>query len=236
MLKKISPRYNIDANIFIKNILWYFLSTLFFSRLFYVIGKWTDFKYITEPFEFFIANDYDFSLVGALVGFISVLILHLKLRKESFDKYVDPLVITFIFILFIGYIGAFLGGQVYGRMTDFGIEIPYNHSYTPIPYQVPIFPLPIIYSFLYFLLFSGLYISSMYIHLKGLIGYFGIIIFSSILLIFEFFSGKYDILKDFYGINMPQLGAIILIMISIYRLIRIFKKNDGKEITILHKK
>jgi len=116
--------------------------------------------------------------------------------------------------MIVGYIGSFLGGQVYGRDTNFGIEVLYTHAFTPVPYEVAIFPLGLIYSILAFLLFSGLYILSMFIELKGFIGYIGIICFSSFLLIFEFFSGKFDIFKLGIGINLTQICALVLIVAS----------------------
>lgn len=235
MMKKLSPRYAIESSIFTSNILWYFFSIFIFSRLFYILWKWNDIKYIQNPFDFFITSDYNFSLVWAIVWFVIVLLIHIKSRKENIDKYIDPLVITFVFIVFIGFIWWFLGGQVYGRETQFGIEILYTHSFTPVPYQVPIFPLPLIYAGLYFLLFCLLYIGSMYVHLRWVLGYFGLIIFSCILLIFEFFSGKYDIFYNTFNINMTQIFSILLIIVCIYRLFLIMKKNEGKDITILHK-
>ena len=238
MMKKLAPRYNYDFNFITKNILVLFLSTLIFSRLFFVIGKWSDFKYIKNPIEFFVTNDYNLSLIWWLFGFILAFSIIVKIKKEKIDKYIDPLVISFIFVLFIWYIWALLGGQVYGRPTDFWIEILYKHLHSPIPYKNAIFPLPIIYSVLYFFLFSALYILSMYVHLRALLGYLGMIIFASLLLIFEFFSGKFDILKESnetFSINITQLLSIFLIIICAYRLYLLMKANEWKEITILHK-
>lgn len=235
MIHKLAPRYNYDVTIFTKNILWYFFSVLIFSRLFYVIWKWDDLKYIKNPFEFFVTSDYNFSLMWALFWFILVFLIQTKLNKDKINKYIDPLVIWFIFVLFIWYLWSFFGWQVYGRDTHIWIEILYTHPFTPIPYQVPIFPLAIIYSVLYFILFSGLYILSMYIHLKSLLWYIWMIIFSCILLIFEFFSWKTDILKDFVWMNLTQFFSLLLIFICSYRLFLLIKENEWKEIIILHK-
>ncbi|MDP2090398.1 MAG: prolipoprotein diacylglyceryl transferase [Candidatus Gracilibacteria bacterium] len=229
MLKKLSIKFGFDYVIFKKNILWYFLSVFFFSRLFYVLGKWHDLKYIKNTYEFFIMNDYNFSLAGAIIGFFLVMYITIRIRKEKLDNFIDGLTISLLFILSIGFIGAFLGGQVYGRETSIGIEILYTHPFTPIPFQVPIFPLPIIYSILFFILFSLSYISSMYIHIKGLIGYVGLVSMASLFLIFEFFSGKYDIFKDSIGINLTQSLSIILIGFAGYRLLKILKFNEGKD-------
>jgi len=67
MLKKLSIRFGNDFSIFSNNIVWYFLSVFIFSRLFFVISKWNELKYIKDPFDFFIMNDYHFSLVGAFI-------------------------------------------------------------------------------------------------------------------------------------------------------------------------
>lgn len=233
ILKKLSVRFWYDYIIFQKNILWYFLWVFFFSRLFYIIGKWHDLKYIKNPFEFFIMNDYNFSLAGAIVWFFIVLLITLKIRKEKLDDFIDWVAISLFLVLFVGFIWALLGGQVYGRETLFGIEIIYNHPFTPVPYQVPVFPLPIVYSILFFILFSVSYISSLYIHLKWIIWYIGMIIMGSLILIFDFFSGKYDIFKDALGINLSQFFAIILIWICAYRLYLVFNDDENNKQPIL---
>ena len=171
----------------------------------------------------------------SLFGFILVFVIQAKINKDNINKYIDPLVISFIFVLFIGYIWSFFGWQVYWRDTHMWIELLYSHPFTPIPYQVPIFPLAVIYSILYFMLFSALYILSMYIHIKALLGYIWMIIFSCVLLIFEFFSWKTDMLKDSVWMNLTQFFSLLLIIICSYRLYLLMQENEWKEITILHK-
>jgi hypothetical protein len=80
-----------------------------------------------------------------------------------------------------------------------------------VPFTVPIFPLPIIYSILSFLLFSSLYILKMYIKTKWFIWYLGLGAFASISLIFEFFSWKDDIFSVKFFLNFNQICAIILL-------------------------
>ena len=46
-------------------------------------------------------------------------------HSQKHEKYIDALVIAFLFAAVIGYIGAFLGGQIYGRPTSFPIGIIY---------------------------------------------------------------------------------------------------------------
>lgn len=100
----------------------------------------------------------------------------------------------------------------------------YTHSFSPVDYQSPVFPLPIVYAVLSFLLFSGLYIMSLTHKVKGLVGYVGLTIFFCFLLIFEFFSGKGDVLTAFTALNFNQLLALIAIGFcgkELYKLVKI---------------
>lgn len=227
MLKKLSMRLGFDFLLFRQNIIWFFLSVFVFSRLFYVFSQWSHLKYTFESLiEFFIMNDYNFSLFWALFGFFLVLFLRLKSSKENINKYIDGVVLSFIFVLFIGYIGSFLWGQVYGKETHIGIEIMYNTPYNVVPYQVPVFPLPIIYAIVFFILFWVLYILSLFIHIKWFIGYVWLISFSSCILIFDFFSGKNDVLSNYFSFNFNQIFALILLWFGIKGLYKITKNKS----------
>lgn len=227
MLKKLSSRFGYKFSFFHSNILWYFLSVFIFSRLFYVVGQWNDMKFIENPIEFFIMSDYNFSLMWGIFWFFLVLLINVRIEKTSIRKYIDGVVLSSLLAGIVWYIWAFLWGQAYGRDTNFGIEVLYTHAFTPVPFEVPIFPLAIVYSIIAFLLFSGLYILSMFIELKGFIGYIGVICFSSFLLIFEFFSWKFDIFKNLIGINMVQIGAFILIVVSAIQLYKMMKTTTA---------
>jgi len=102
-------------------------------------------KFIENPFEFFIMSDYNFSndmkfIENPFEFFI------MSDYKTGIRKYIDGIVLSSLLALIVGYIWAFLGWQVYGRDTTFGIEVLYTHAFTPVPYEVAIFPLWIIYS------------------------------------------------------------------------------------------
>lgn len=195
--------------------------------MFYVLGRWDDMKYIKDPFQFFIMSEYNFSLFGAIFGFLVVLLTLSRLEKTPLKRYIDGVVLAFLGAICIGYIGAFFGGQVYGRETMLGIEITYTNAFTPVPFQVPVFPLPIVYTILSFCLFSGMYILSLFVHIRGFIGYLGLIIFSAMILIFEFFSGKQDILSIVSVFNLPQVFALVLAAGSGYQLYKIFEKESN---------
>jgi len=234
MIKKLSIVFNYDYIIFKKNLLWFILWTFFFSRLFYVIWKWHDLKYIKNPIEFFIMSDYNFSIAWAIFWFLSVLYILIKIRKEKLNNFIDWITISLFFILFVWYIWSLFWWQVYWKETFYWIEILYNHPFSPVPFQVPVFPLPIIYAILFFILFSISYISSMYIHIKWIIWYVWLISMSSIYIIFEFFSWKYDIFRDGIWINLLQISSILFILFCWYRLILILNSNNNKEQTILN--
>ena len=184
-------------------------------------------KFIKDPFQFFVMSEYNFSIFWAIFGFILVLYLLTRLEKSSIRKYLDGAVLSFLFILVIWYLGSFFGWQVYGRETMFGIEMTYSNPFTPVPYQVPIFPLPIVYTITSFLIFSALYILSLFVHIKGYIWYLWLILFSTMILIFESFSGKQDILSVYSNFNLPQVYALVLALWSSYNFIGIFRGESS---------
>ncbi len=172
-------------------------------------------------------SEYNFSLFGAIFGFLVVLFTLSRIEKTPLSRYIDGVVLSFLAAMCIWYIGSFFGGQVYGRETMFGIEISYRNAFTPVPYQVPVFPLPIAYALLSFMLFSGMYILSLFVHIRGYIWYLGLILFSSMILIFEFFSGKQDILSVVSVFNLPQIFALVLASASAYQLYKIFRQDPN---------
>lgn len=232
MLKKLSIRFWFDYIIFKKNVLWFFISVFFFSRLFYVISRWSDLKHIENPLEFFVMNNYNFSLVWWIFWFFLVLYFLLKIRREKLDNFIYWIVLTFLFVLPIWYIWALLWGQVYWKETFIWLEIMYSHPFTPVPFKVPVFPLPIIYSVMFFILFSALYIMSMYVNYRAVLWYLWIMIFSCIIFIMEFFSWKYWIFKDAIWINLSQISAILLLIFWAYRIYLISKESE-KDKTII---
>lgn len=225
MLKKLSVKFNYDFIIFKKNILWIFLSIFFFSRLFYVISRWTDLKHIKKPIEFLIMSDYNFSLMWAIFGFLLVFFILLRIRKEKLDNFISWLVLSFLFVLPIWYIWALLWWQVYWLPTDLWIEITYTNPNTPVPYQVPVFPLPIIYSILFFILFSVLYILSMNENYRKVLAYIWIMLFATIVFFLEFFSWKYWIFKESIWLNLSQVCAIWIFGFAVWRIIKIYRNT-----------
>lgn len=228
MLKKLSIKFHYDFSIFTKNLIWFFLSTFIFSRIFYIISRWTDLKYIKNASEFFISGSYDFSLFWAIFWFLIVLFIILKIKKESFGKYFDGLILSLLFTLFIWYVGAFLWWQIEWTETNLWIEV-YNSYQSNL-----VFPLAIVYSALFFIIFSGLYISAVFINIKTFIWYIWTISMCLIFIFLEFLNSAFDMLKDNYWINFTQILSIILLIYMVFRLFAVSKFFSKKEKIIIN--
>lgn len=229
MLKKLSRKVWIDASFFFNRIIWFFLSVLIFSRLFYVISLWNEYKEIKNPLEFFIMNDYNFSLYWAIFGFLIVLIYLLKSNKLKWDKYVDVSMLSFLFVATLWYIWAFFWWEVYGRETTFWIEVIYNHPYSQVPYEVAIFPLALVYAIVSFLLFSVLYSLFMFLNIRWLVGYIWLIAFNAIVVWLDNYSWKYDIVKtQLLFINLNQIFAILFILFATIKLVQLIRNRPSK--------
>lgn len=212
MLYKLSEKFGINANFFMGNVLWFFLSMFVFSRFFYIIAEWRDFQFLWSQgiLNFLLMSDYNFSLMGGILGFMVVLLFQLKKFKISARKYVDAIVLSFLFAAIVGFIGAFFGGQIYGRPTDsfIGITVTNDNSHTS--YASPMFPLALLYSIVSFFLFFCLYLIRKFTKIEGLVGYVGILLFSIILFSAEFYSGGSDIFEAYTFFNLNQIGAVFL--------------------------
>jgi phosphatidylglycerol:prolipoprotein diacylglycerol transferase len=228
MLYKLSLKFGINANFFLGNVLWFFLSIFVFSRAFYIIAEWhnTPFLFSQWILKFLLMSDYNFSLMGGIFGFMTVLFFQLKRFNFSSRKYIDAVVLSFFFAAIVGFIGAFLWSQIYGRPTDSFIGIMNSGNMDSTPYTSPIFPLALFYSLVSFLLFFCLYLVRKFTKIEGLVWYLGILIFSVILFVSEFYrGGNDDVFKSYLSLNLNQIGAIIFIGFGIYGLSRIYKQE-----------
>lgn len=230
MIKKLSHKFWINDTFFFNRILWYFLSVFIFSRLFYVISRWSDFKFIKDPLEFFLMSDYNFSLIWAFFGYFLVMFISIVLHSLRSWKYMDVSVLSFLFASVIWYIWAFFGWQVYWKETNFWIEILYSNSFSPVPYEVPVFPLPIVYSIVFFILFCVLYMFAMFITVRWIIWYIWLILIWAVLLILDTFSWKYDYFKIELWISFTQIWAIALIIFWFYWFYRIYRTPKTTDI------
>ncbi|MCD5380702.1 prolipoprotein diacylglyceryl transferase [Candidatus Gracilibacteria bacterium] len=190
-------------------------------------------QHIENISSFFIMTDYNFSLFGAIFGFCLILLLNTRLLKKSVHKYIDGFTLAFLFTIIFGFIGLFLSGSGYGESTTSWLGIPYiSNSLSATP-TGKFLPIALLYSGLSFMLFSILYILSMYIKVRGLIGYLGIGVFSAITLILEYYSAKPDAFSVSYDISFSQIWAIIFIIISFYGIYRVMNISGKSQKTIL---
>lgn len=230
MIKKLSHKFWINDTFFFNRILWYFLSVFIFSRLFYVISRWSDFKFIKDPLEFFLMSDYNFSLIWAFFWYFLVMFISIVLHSLRSWKYMDVSVLSFLFASVIWYVWAFFGWQVYWKETNYWIEILYTNPFSPVPYEVPIFPLPIVYAIVFFILFCVLYMFAMFITVRWIIWYIGLVLIWAVLLILDTFSWKYDFFKVELWISFTQIWAIALIVFWFYWFYRIYKTPKTTDI------
>lgn len=138
-------------------------------------------------------------------GFLLILIIKLRKHQQSIDRYLDVIVLSFLFAAIIGYIWSFLGGQTYGKPTHLPIGLLYKSEIANIPYTSAVIPLGILYSLACFMLFSTLYIFKEIQKIPGFTGYIGLWLFSVIMLIGEFYSWKEDIIETYLKLNINQL-------------------------------
>lgn len=171
-------------------------------------------------------TDYNLSFVGGIIGFMLILFYKIYRYQQTHEKYLDVVVVSFFFAAIIGYLAAMLWGQIYGRPTSLAIGVVYQGEDMNIPYTSAVIPLALFYSLLSFLTFSTLYILKEMYKIPGFVGYVGIGLFSTFLLIGEFFSGTEDIFHSWIWMNLTQIWAIIGIVLSgiwLYKQIRKIK-------------
>jgi hypothetical protein len=233
LLRKVSDKFWINFSFFVNRIFWFFLSTFLFSRLFYIIWRWEDFKFINNFLEFFIMTDYNFSLIWGIFGFLLVLFLSTRSFKIQSWKYIDATVITFLFVAIFWFIWAFLGGQIYWTETTYWIEVVYNHSFSPVVSGIPVFPLALVYSWVCFVLFSLLYMLSDFVKVRWLLWYIGMILFFSGILILDNFNWKADLFVQKYAISFNQIWAIFFILFAFFKLYMISKDSSKQNDIII---
>lgn len=229
MLFKMSKRLNYSFDLFKNNILWFFISTLFFWRIFYIISNWHEQRHIKDFKDFFVMTDYNFSLMWCLAWFFLVLLILVKLRKEKIDNYIYWVVLSLFFVFPVWFFWALLWWQVYWLDTNFWFEISYTNKYTTIPYTSPIFPLAIFYSIIFFIAFCLLYISQMYVKEKNILWYAWILVFSCVIFMMEFFNWKpVDLFKENIWLNLSQVCAVIIFWVVGYYVFKLYKKETRR--------
>lgn len=227
MLYRLSLKFWINSNFFLNNVFFYFISIFFFSRLFYIFSEWRDFKFVFREgyIKFLFMSDYNFSLIWWIFGFLIVLYFKIKNFKLKSEKYVDAIVLSFLFAWIIWFIWAFFWWQIIWKPTSLAIWVTYTSAFSKSPFSWPIFPLGIAYSIICFILFVWLYITRVFVKMEWYIWYLWMALFWAFLLILEFFNWIPDSFNSYIFINITQLWAIWLIVIAARWLKKIYKQD-----------
>jgi asparagine N-glycosylation enzyme membrane subunit Stt3 len=115
MLRRLGKRYDVSTTFFSINLLSFFLTTFFISRLMHVIlyaGLPTKSAFSMEfpIMSFFLMSDFYFSAGGAVLAFFGLFWWHMRHRDiEDREEALDITVIAWTFAAILGYFGAFLG-------------------------------------------------------------------------------------------------------------------------------
>lgn len=119
MLKKLSRerKLNISKEEALDFIAYTLLSIVIFSRVFYVLFYNLPY-FIGNPLEILSVWNGGLSFHGGLVGAVLSGIWFSRKKKISFWKLADIMVIPVAFCLFLGRIGNFINGELYGRITS----------------------------------------------------------------------------------------------------------------------
>lgn len=232
LLSRLSFKLGINTQFFLSGSLWFFLSSFFFARFFWVLAEWRDFQFIFAEgsfsgllTKFSFMSDYNMSLAGGIFGFLLVLFLRVRQKRMSGAKFIDAVVLAFLLAAVIGYIGAFLGGQIMGTPTELPIGITYPESSPAARYSTPVFPLALVYSLAAFCLFAAAYIFRALVHVDGLAGYIAMGAFAAVLFMFEGFNASDDMFRAYVHINLTQIAAIGLFLLAARGLYKIIKKT-----------
>ncbi len=214
------------------------LSIFIFSRMFYILWQWRIERFIFEDFlsgndtfitfleRFFLASGtgwYNLSFAGGVVGFVLVFLWLTRKQKKIKLSYLDIILPAFFVAAIAGYIGALLGGQIYGIPFDSFFSIQYAHKFNIVPLQKALFPLPVLYILMAIIGVVWNHFLQKKQVPKGFIGAVGIWYVSSVLFIFEFLSGDSDTFASHIWINMTQILALFGIWVTFWIFFKILR-------------
>lgn len=94
-----------------------FFISLFFARIFYVFVYWGA-EYLRNTIDIFKIWDGGLSYHGGLLGAIVGLLIYSKINKISFMKLADVLSLNIPIALFLGRLGHYFNGEMWGRETN----------------------------------------------------------------------------------------------------------------------
>ena len=101
------------------------IGVIVFARLFYVL--FYNFSYyLSEPFKIIAVWEGGLSFHGGLIGAVIVGLWYCREKKLEFYDLADFFVIPLGIALFLGRIGNFINGELYGRITTLPWGVKFN--------------------------------------------------------------------------------------------------------------
>lgn len=206
--KNILPHLILDLYIYI------IISGIIGARLLYVVLN-LDY-YIMHPIEVILLNKGGLVFYG---GFVSALITGILFAKRHKLQILD---MADLFIMYlpvgqaIGRIGCFLNGCCYGRPAKsiFGVQFPeYSFPAKQFGQDVLVHPVQIYSSLADIIIFLILAISSKYKKFSGQVVLYYMILYGLGRFFLEYF--RVDNPEVFYGLNLPQIISIFIILIAL---------------------
>lgn len=233
MLWRLWKKYQISTAFFTVNLLAFFLITFFVSRLFHVIlylGLPTKsaFSWEFPVLSFFLMSDFYFSIWGAVVGFLGVLLFFLRWKdKEDRDDIMDIVIISAIFAAIVWYLWAFFGGQTYGIRSEWMFAIDYINN--PILAEYPRFPLAIVYFICSIFIFSITYITKKIRPERGMAAGLGALLWGIMWFLGEWWNDAssdnvaylFGLLNDWKIFNFNQILALLMMCWGSWKLAHI---------------
>ena len=101
------------------------IGVIVFARLFYVLFYNLSY-YLSEPFEIIAVWEGGLSFHGGLIGAVIVGLWYCREKKLEFYDLADFFVIPLGIALFLGRIGNFINGELYGRITTLPWGVKFN--------------------------------------------------------------------------------------------------------------
>ena len=223
MNRRLSQKHKLKSIVF-ENPLLFALLAFICSRLFYILSEWREFKFfIWESwFRFFFMTDYNFSLAGLLVGLACAYLWNVRNSKQKTKAlHFDILVVSFLFAGVIWYLGAFLGGQVYGSITEGSFGVLYTHSSSYVPGVAARIPLAAFYSLWCAVIFAILYMVRLFVSVPWFIWRIGLAVFCGLIFIGELYNGSGDIFHSYIALSLNQivcLGIMVACCVGLFQL------------------
>ncbi len=226
VVRRASARSSAVQGFALGEMWWFLLAGAAASRLAFFVQEWRDYKFVLADgkwFDSIFMSDYNLSLAGALTGFGALAWWRsLRLRRKERRSVLDAYVLGFLAAAPVGYLGALLGGQIYGISlpAESAWGVYYTHAAAAVPGELPRFPLALAYAGAAVLIFCACRFAAPLRKIPGASGALGMVLFGAVVLAGEFFSGSQDIVGSYLRLNLGQFGALAAIFLGFKTLLQ----------------